>query len=122
MWCSGQGRSARSAVAGFAKPDSTDRDRRADLLRLGKIAGHTRPGGSSWQSLQRGTGDVETDYLNGEMVLLGRMHGVPAPANQLLQQLTRELAVNRDAPGPTPAAPILERIETARKLTGRTSG
>ena len=31
---------------------------------------------STWQSLARGSG-VETDYLNGEIALLGRLHGVP---------------------------------------------
>ena len=36
---------------------------------------------STWQSLQRGTGRIEVDYLNGEVVLLGRLHGVPTPVN-----------------------------------------
>ena len=40
-----------------------------------------RTGGSSTQSLARGTGSIETDWLNGEIVLLGRLHGVPMPAN-----------------------------------------
>jgi 2-dehydropantoate 2-reductase len=99
-----------------------DRDRRADLLQLGQISGQTRPGGSSWQSLRRATGDIETDYLNGEIVLLGRTHGVPTPANELLQRLARELAATRDAPGATPAATILARLEKARKPAGLTSG
>ena len=30
-----------------------------------------RGGGSTWQSLRRGTGSLETDYLNGEIALLG---------------------------------------------------
>ena len=68
-------------------------------------------GGSSWQSLRRGTRAIETDYLNGEIVLLGRMHGVPTPANDLMQRLARELVVTQDAPGATPAAEILKRIE-----------
>jgi 2-dehydropantoate 2-reductase len=98
-----------------------DRTRRADLLQRGEIAGQTRPGGSSWQSLRRGTGDIETDYLNGEIVLLGRMHGVPTPANDLLQRLARELAAHRDAPGVTSAASILERLERCVSPT-RTRG
>jgi 2-dehydropantoate 2-reductase len=87
-----------------------DRVRRADLLRLGEIAGHPRPGGSSWQSLRRATGDIETDYLNGEIVLLGRLYGVATPANELMQHLARELATARDSPGVTPAATILRRL------------
>jgi len=87
-----------------------DLARRADLLQRGQIAGRTRPGGSSWQSLRRGTGDIETDYLNGEIVLLGRIHGVPTPANALLQRLARELDTTSAAPGAIPAATILERL------------
>jgi len=102
------------AAAGLeAATAEEDRDRRGDLLQPGKIAGQTRPGGSSWQSLRRATGDIETDYLNGEIVRLGRKHGVATPANELLQRLARELAVTRDAPGATPAAAILERFEEA---------
>ena len=74
------------------------------------------------QSLQRGTGDIETDNLNGEIVLLGRIHGISTPANELLQQLARALAVTRDAPGATPAANILELIKRPRKLPDTTSG
>ena len=37
-----------------------------------------------------GSGSIETDYLNGEIVLLGRLHGVPTPVNALLQQLSAQ--------------------------------
>ena len=96
-----------------------DRDRRAEVLQLGEISGQTRPGGSSWQSLRRATGDIETDYLNGEIVLLGRIHGVATPASAL-QRLARELAVTRDAPGATPAAAILERLDEAGRAADAT--
>ncbi|MEV7413826.1 2-dehydropantoate 2-reductase N-terminal domain-containing protein [Streptomyces sp. NPDC089919] len=42
-------------------------------------------GGSSWQSVARGTGSVEADYLNGEICLLGRLHGVRTPVNDTLR-------------------------------------
>ena len=48
-------------------------------------------GGSTWQSIARGT-DSEIDYLSGEIVLLGRLHGVPTPVNELLQRVTTDLA------------------------------
>jgi 2-dehydropantoate 2-reductase len=51
------------------------------------IAGATRGGGSTWQSLTRGARTLETDYLNGEIALLGRVHGVPTPINTALQSL-----------------------------------
>ncbi len=66
--------------------------RRADGLRYQDIPGHPRHGGSSWQSIARGTGNVETDYLNGEIVLLGRLHGVPTPANAVIQRIGNQLA------------------------------
>jgi thiosulfate/3-mercaptopyruvate sulfurtransferase len=44
------------------------------------VPGHDRLGSSTWQSLARG-GSVESDYLNGEIVLLARLHGLAAPVN-----------------------------------------
>jgi len=41
---------------------------------------------STWQSLTR-TGSVESDFLNGEIVLLARLHGTSAPLNAALQRL-----------------------------------
>lgn len=56
-------------------------------------------GGSSWQSLVRQTGHVETDYLTGEIVLQGRLIGVPTPVSELLQQLANRMAREHLAPG-----------------------
>ena len=64
-----EGEAVLSAAGLEAATAQEDLARRADLLQLGRIAGRNRPGGSSWQSLQRGTGDIETDYLNGGIVL-----------------------------------------------------
>jgi 2-dehydropantoate 2-reductase len=49
------------------------------------IGDQKRPGGSTWQSIKRGLGTVETDYLNGEIVLLGRLYGIPTPVNERIQ-------------------------------------
>ena len=59
-------------------------------------AGEKRGGGSTWQSLMRGAGAIETDYLTGEIVLRGRLHGVATPVNELLQRLANQLAVERE--------------------------
>ena len=88
-----------------------DRARRGTLMRLGQIAGRDRVGGSSWQSLERATGDIETDYLNGEITLLGRTHSIPVPANALLQELGRRAAAQRQAPGTVSVASILEQLD-----------
>jgi 2-dehydropantoate 2-reductase len=45
--------------------------------------------GSTWQSLYRG-GNVETEYLNGEIVLIARLHGLSAPLNNALTRVVRD--------------------------------
>lgn len=66
--------------------------RRGSHMTLRPIKGERRGGGSTWQSLARGLRSVETDYLNGEIVRLGRLHGVPTPANALVQQAASRAA------------------------------
>ncbi|MFZ2013104.1 MAG: 2-dehydropantoate 2-reductase [Nocardioides sp.] len=78
--------------------EEEDEARRGDHLQLQPVAGEERGGGSTWQSLRRGSG-VETDYLNGEIAALGRRHGVPTPANARIQTLMREAASAGAPPG-----------------------
>lgn len=77
----------------------TDVDPRREQMRMARIEGERRGGGSTWQSLARGSGSTEADFLNGEIVLLGRQHGVPTPVNAGLQRLARHLASGGAAPG-----------------------
>ena len=70
-----------------------------------------RGGGSTWQSLRRRTGDVETDYLNGEISMLGRRVGVPTPVNDLLRDVSWRMAADRAEPGSLPAADLLKELE-----------
>jgi 2-dehydropantoate 2-reductase len=72
---------------------------RGDQVNIEPVQGARRAGGSSWQSLTRGTGSIEADYLNGEIVLLGRQHGFPAPVNELLQRLANQFAADGRPPG-----------------------
>ncbi|MCJ7608612.1 ketopantoate reductase family protein [Candidatus Bathyarchaeota archaeon] len=55
--------------------------------------------GSSWQSLVRGTGNIEAEELNGDVVKLGRMLGIKAPYNEVLWRVAEEMAKNNDKPG-----------------------
>jgi 2-dehydropantoate 2-reductase len=91
-------------------PAAEERARRDGLLDLGADAGARRPGGSSWQSLARGTGSIEVDHLNGEIVLLGRMYGVPTPVNELLQRMANRLAAGRRPPASLTAAELLSEL------------
>lgn len=88
----------------------TDRERRGDLLRVGAVDGvGQRPGGSTWQSLARGQGSVETDYLNGEITLLGRLHGVATPCNAQLQRwMARAVTTGADVASHDPAEFLAE--------------
>jgi len=85
--------------------DADDRARRGNLIP--RPPGGKPRGGSSWQSMLRQTGNIEADYLNGEIVLLGRQHGVPTPVNAVLQRLANQLASTRTAPGSMTADDIL---------------
>lgn len=86
--------------------DEEDRARRDGVMRVQPIDGQRHAGGSSWQSMARGVGSIETDYLNGEIVLLGRLHGVPTPVNVLIQRVANEAARQRRPPGCISAADL----------------
>lgn len=95
-------------AAGIAYAGNDENARfRADQVQIVKIDGKERGGGSSWQSLTRGTGSIEADYLNGEIVLLGRELGVPTPVNEVLQRLANQAARDRRAPGGLTPAEVL---------------
>ena len=59
---------------------------RAAQMQFDIPAGDTFLGGSTWQSMMKGATSLETDYFNGEILLLARLHGLPAPANEFLQR------------------------------------
>ncbi|MFD9433109.1 ketopantoate reductase family protein [Streptomyces sp. NPDC060002] len=88
---------------------------RGDKVTLVPLDGSPRGGGSSWQSLSRGAGTIEADHLNGEIALLGRLHGVPTPLNELLQRLANQFARDRRAPGSLPL-PELIRLADDRAV------
>lgn len=94
-----EGRAAFTAAGIEWASSEEDRERRGDILRIGAIEGARRGGGSTWQSLARGQGSVETDYLNGEIVLLGRLHDVPTPVNERLQRWMAAANAAGAAPG-----------------------
>ncbi|MFC1941464.1 ketopantoate reductase family protein [Chloroflexota bacterium] len=54
---------------------------------------------SSWQSLTRQQGSVETDFFNGEIVRLAKQLGRQAPINETLLRIMKEMAANREPPG-----------------------
>jgi 2-dehydropantoate 2-reductase len=97
--------------------ETEDRARRDGTMRHGSIAGRERSGGSTWQSLARGAGVSEIDWLNGEIVLLGRRHGVPTPVNAALQRIANRLAREHVPPG---SLSVDELEAEVAQLTGQT--
>jgi 2-dehydropantoate 2-reductase len=83
---------------------------RFSLLHHQRVEGTRRAGGSSWQSLARGAHDIEADFLNGEITLLGRLHGVATPVNDLLQRRARAAAAGGLGPGSTTEAELLAQL------------
>ena len=69
--------------------------------------------GSSWQSLIRKQGSIEADFLNGEIVRLGRIYRIPTPYNELLQRVSGAMARNRELPGKYTAEQLMEMVEAS---------
>ena len=99
------------AAAGIDYAASDELAGRTSAITVKPVPGfEERLGGSTWQSLSRG-GSLETDYLNGEIALLGALHGVPTPVNRMLQQAAAEAARTRAEPGSYTAEQLLARVE-----------
>jgi 2-dehydropantoate 2-reductase len=100
------------AVYEAAKIDCASDEELAERRRsvnIQQVEGEPRSGGSTWQSMTRGT-PLETDYLNGEIALLGALHGVPTPVNRLMQFVSAEAARLGHKPGDYTAEDLLARL------------
>ena len=96
-----EGRAVFAAAGIEMSADDVDDPYRARLatMRFSIPTGATFIGGSTWQSLAKGATSVETDYFNGEIALLGRLHHIATPANTFLQNLAHHLVRRGAAPG-----------------------
>jgi 2-dehydropantoate 2-reductase len=65
---------------------------------------------STWQSLSRNTGDVETDFFNGEIVRIAHQHGITAPINGALAHLAREAVRDELGPGHYSAPQLADQL------------
>ena len=86
-------------------------------------AGHGAPtrGGSSWQSLVRGAGTIESEFLNGEVVHLGRMLGLPAPYNEVLWRRAEQMARDGTPPGRYTITELTHAAESAMEPSSFTA-
>ncbi|WP_420112227.1 ketopantoate reductase family protein [Pseudactinotalea sp.] len=87
-------------AAGIALNSEESEQQSRGKLTSGPVAGAPdQMGGSTWQSLQRGSGSAETDYLNGEIVTIAHRIGRRAPINAALALMMRAAAAQGSRPG-----------------------
>lgn len=106
---------ARAVLAAARIPvtdDATEAAARARGFTVEPVPGleDARLGSSSWQSLSRGTGSIETDYLNGEIVRIAHEHGCPAPVNTHLCRLARAAINDGRGPGSVSATELVAAV------------
>ena len=95
-------------------PDAEESAARAAAFTMHHVPGVPDDvGGSTWQSLQRGTGNVETDYLNGEIARIAHAHGTEAPLNARLATLVRQAAARGQQPGAVTADELADALGLA---------
>ncbi len=104
-------RAAREAEEVFAAAGidvATDDEEAAQRssMRYRPVNGKHRGGGSTWQSIVTGR-SIETDYLNGEVVLVARSCGMAAPINESLQRAMHQLVRSGGQPGSVDATLLL---------------
>jgi 2-dehydropantoate 2-reductase len=104
-----EGRAALDAAGIEVTHQAKERMARVTIRPVGEDGGHK--GSSSWQSLARGTGSIEADYLNGEITLLGRLHGVATPVNAMLQDVANDMARDGLPPGSFTVSQLEARLE-----------
>ena len=113
-----EGRAVLSAARiEFVADEVNDVLARWKRLDIQPIAGRERAGSSTRQSVARGL-PVETDYLNGEIVLLARTCGVPAPVNHALCELSARHVREGRAPNSVPAGEVLAAAREANYTDG----
>lgn len=69
---------------------------------------NTGASNSTWQSLSRNTGNVETDFFNGEIVRIAHRHGVTAPLNAAVARVARSAVRNGLGPSRYSAAELAQ--------------
>ncbi len=105
----------RAAGIDFEESEEFDVRRKERYLgsdRWPRDHGPPRQGGSSWQSLLRGAGSIESEFLNGEVVRLGRLLGIPAPCNEVLWRRAEEMARDGSSPGRYSIAELTRQAES----------
>ncbi len=105
-----EGRAVLAAAGIDVVDDEEWKAYRRDQVQIGEVEGAARGGGSSWQSVTKGSGSIEADFLNGEIGLLGRLHDVATPVNDLLQREAKAMARDQRAAGSVHPSVLLAEL------------
>jgi len=89
---------------------------RREGMRVQRVHPDGQTGGSTWQSLVRGAPSIESDYLNGEVVLTAHLHGLRAPVNEVLWRLGHRIVRDRIAPRSLDIEDIAAAIDAAQHV------
>jgi 2-dehydropantoate 2-reductase len=102
-------------LAGIEWEDLEDYERRVRAIRgvnrMPKGYEGESKRSSSWQSLVRGTGNIEAEALNGDVVILGRSLRVKAPYNEVLWRVAEDMASKGEKPGRYSAEDLLRMVQ-----------
>ena len=77
---------------------------------------------STLQSVLKGHTTIEVDYLSGEIVLLGALHGVATPCNSVLRRLAVRMAALGEPPGRYTAAEVQAMVAAEQAVVGAAGG
>jgi len=61
---------------------------------------------------------TEVDYLNGELVTLGKRYGVPTPINELIVKLVHEMGERGELPGKYSVSDIRNMLSEGKRKGG----
>lgn len=98
------------AAAGYSLASPAERKVSIADWRIAENSGIQPGQQSTWQSFKRGASS-EVDYLNGEIVLLGRLNGIATPYNQAAQELAGRAAQTGSFSSPLSLETLLARAE-----------
>ncbi|WP_053385071.1 ketopantoate reductase family protein [Leucobacter celer] len=97
-----------AAAIDFAGPEERTVDDSGFIVRK---APDEPPGMSTWQSFARGDArGQEADYLNGEIALIARLHGLEAPLNAAVQEALAVSFRAGEPPGTRDVESILRSV------------
>lgn len=105
---------ARRALqaAGYKLASPSERTIDVSNWKVAKNSGIQPGQQSTWQSFKRGASS-EVDFLNGEIVLLGRLHDIPTPHNEAVQILAGRLEQQRVFSEALPLDAILAIVDNS---------